>query len=327
MKEKDVIEIAVRGQATGLGLIGAMRRHPDLFIHIEKDSKDGKTPQEWVLIAEKMSEDNGGILQSNGWLQNNGYAGLANAIREHPELFKSVKREFKGGKTRGEWVRIAGEIAKGNNGKLPTNAWLIENGYGKMVSVRYKWPELFNHIGQERKVKTLKEWVATAERLAKKNDGIIPCDGWLRKNGYVGLHSCMYKHPDFFKHLKQDFNGGKKPDEWVKEAEKLASLNEGILPSGTWLRNNGFTGLRNTIYKWPELFQNIKQDHQRKSAEEWVVLAEGLARDNGGMLPNSGWLQRNGYFALYRVFRMNPNLFGHIKCWKRSKGERNEQVK
>jgi len=49
------------------------------------------------------------------------------------------------------------------------------------------------------KRKNKKEWLAIAEQLANKNNGKLPKG--LRKKGFASLENCIYKHPDFFKHL------------------------------------------------------------------------------------------------------------------------------
>ena len=37
-------------------------------------------------------------------------------------------------------------------GILPSDAWLIKNGYGKLVKIMEEYPEMFAHIKKNRKV-------------------------------------------------------------------------------------------------------------------------------------------------------------------------------
>jgi len=53
-------------------------------------------------------------------------------------------------------------------------------------------------------------------------------------------------------------------------------------------------------------------NRQLKFSAEWVPHAEELAKERGGVLPNTGWLQENGYKTLARAIYKNPGLFSHI---------------
>ena len=50
-----------------------------------------------------------------------------------------------------------------------------------------------------------------------------------------------------------------------------------------------------------------------KNAQEWVSIAEDMAKKNGGMLPNPQALIDMGFWALYQQMRRRPELFAHIK--------------
>jgi len=47
-------------------------------------------------------------------------------------------------------------------------------------------------------------------------------------------------------------------------------------------------------------------------AEEWVPIAEALAAEHGGVLPNRRWLTKNGYMGLDAAMKRRPELFARI---------------
>ena len=102
-------------------------------------------------------------------------------------------------------------------------------------------------------------------------------------------------------------------DEWIGVAENLAREHGGSLPSRKWLDGNGYCGLRRMIRMHPERFTHIKQEKLRKTVEEYVVDAENLARDHGGVLPMQKWLIGNGYSDLASVICRCPERLAHIK--------------
>jgi len=72
-----------------IGLVTAMRRRPDLFVHIDQESKKDRTPADWVPDAERLVKAYG-KLPNHGWLKRNGYNGLYYAMRKHPRLFAHI---------------------------------------------------------------------------------------------------------------------------------------------------------------------------------------------------------------------------------------------
>ena len=242
-----------------------------------------------------------------------------NVIKEMKNLIPDLELEpipVSTTRTVEEWVIVAEKLAKENDGILPIGNWLINNGYGGLHSCMRKYPEPFKDIPQDnRKQKTLKEWVIIAEKLAKENDGIFPSRTWIRRNGYSGLSRMMLKHPEKFSHINQRKRITRILKEWIPIAEKLAKENGGILPSYAWLKKNKYTGLCEFIRKYPESFSHIKQDKRVKNLEEWIQIAERLAKENNGILPSQTFLtgNGNGYTGLARMMRKHPEKFKHIK--------------
>ena len=220
------------------GLASCMNLHPELFKDIKQDWDGGKTVKEHVKTAEELAKKNNGFIPYGGWLANNEHHGLVECIRKHPEAFKHIKQDWKGGKTIGEYIKTAEELAKKNGGILQNKTWLRDNGHRNVERCMNFYPEVFKHIKQNKKQKTIEEHVKTAEELAKKNDGVLQNSFWLQKNGYNRLDGCMRKHPEAFKHIKQN-KKQKTIEEHIKTAEELAKKNDGVLKNCFWLKKKG----------------------------------------------------------------------------------------
>jgi hypothetical protein len=101
--------------------------------------------------------------------------------------------------------------------------------------------------------------------------------------------------------------------EHVITAEELAKENNGILPNIGWLLRNDYYGLLHAMRRHPDKFSHIKQDKKYGNAKRWVIVAQKLARENNGVLPNSQWLKVNGYSKTYSAMKKYPEKFSHIK--------------
>lgn len=292
------------------GLASVLQKNRHLFQHIKQEWGGGKKPEEWVALAEKLAEENGGLLKNTGWLQANGYGGLAQIMSKHPELFAHIPYK-KLRKNTNEWVKDAEQLAAENGGVLQNQKWLTANGYRSLISQYTKHPQLFRHIPREsdKRKKRPEEWVPIADRLAAQNGGILPCKEFLEP----GLVFAIRKHPVLFQHIKQEWKGGKRPEEWVLIAEQLAVENGGVLKCVGWLQEN-HNALAQVMSKYPKLFAHIRQEWKGgKKPEEWVPVAEKLAKENGGVLPHHRWLYDNGYSGLTVFIKKYPSLFRHIK--------------
>jgi hypothetical protein len=74
------------------GLCSAIRKHPELFSHIdqEKPHDHRKTLEEAIIEAESLAAKNKGVLQDSGWLRDNGYVWVKRAIVKHPSRFSHI---------------------------------------------------------------------------------------------------------------------------------------------------------------------------------------------------------------------------------------------
>jgi len=150
----------------------------------------------------------------------------------------------------------------------------------------------------------------------KKAKGKLPSTSWLNKNGYNAIMQCMKNHPELFSHIEQDrmIAVQKTPLEWVKVAEELVKKNSGILPCQHTLRHKyNLSALVRCMAEYPEKFAYIKQESKKgKDPEEWVPIAEKIAKDNGGKLPINYKLVKMGYLSLSQWLKKKPELFSHI---------------
>ncbi len=112
------------------------------------------------------------------------------------------------------------------HGILPNPGWLVAHGYNGLYCVMHKHPEAFAHITQDKRFKTLAEYVHTAEQLAEQH-GKLPNCRWLQTNGYSGLYQVMQKHREAFAHVTKT---KKTLAEWVRLAERLVKKH-GKLPA------------------------------------------------------------------------------------------------
>jgi hypothetical protein len=162
--------------------------------------------------------------------------------------------------TAAEWVLIAEERARNNDGLLEAPKWLEDNGFSGLARVMWQQPELFAHISQARAVKRApSEWVPIAEERARNHGGILESPTWLEKNVSSGLAHAMRDHPELFAHIPQE-RISKRVVEWVPIAEERAQNNGGVLESFCWLRKNGLRSLRRALSKSTTLFAHIPRE-------------------------------------------------------------------
>jgi polysaccharide deacetylase 2 family uncharacterized protein YibQ len=265
--------------------------------------------------------DTSGALRLNGFDRINKLADSLMAgtmTKEHMGQIRKLMSE--GYKSAEDHVGAAEQLAKENGGVLKGMRWLQKRGHSGLVTAMYHHPEAFEHIKQESGRKSVEEQVEAAEKLAKANGGVLQCVTWLQKNGHSGLSFTMYQHPEAFAHIKRESKKGKSVQEQVQTAEKLAKANGGVLQCVNWLQKNGPSGLSYAMYKHPEAFAHIKQESKKgKSVQEQVETAEQLAKENGGVLHDSGWLKKNGHYGLALAKHKHPEAFKHIKQGTRRK--------
>ena len=277
-----------------------------------------KTIEKHIKIAEDIAKKNHGLLPCYSWLIDNGYGRIYPSLKNFPEKFSHIKQEHKS-KTVEEKVKIAEQLAKKNHGILPSYFWLKKNGYNRIIATIYQYPEKFSHIEQEHKQirKPIKEHVKLAEKLAKEHDGILYCGSWLNKNGYAGLVTAIRRHPEKFKHIKQERKRGNGLKEYTKLVKQLSRANNGILPGAAWLIKNGYANLYYYMLNRPKEFKHIKRINRESklvlNIENALKLAKRLSKTNQGILPCTNWLNVHGYKTLSHAINKYPEKFRNIK--------------
>jgi superfamily II DNA or RNA helicase len=184
---------------------------------------------------------------------------------------------------------------------------------------------------------TVEEWVAIAEELAKKNDGVLYKNSKLINMKLSGLVSCMYMYPEKFAHIQQetklprninfigdeDFDPSQELEdiEYLLVAKKLESLNDGVIPPMTWLISNKYIGLVIAIRNNPKIFEGMKQYGERneittlgisndiKKAKKYLKLAKELETKYGQLRKRD--LEK--YKTLTTYIQKYPAVFQDIK--------------
>jgi hypothetical protein len=158
--------------------------------------------------------------------------------------------------------------------------------------------------------KSVSDYVAIAEVLAKANEGILPPLRDIKKLD-PNLSACLSRLPEMFSHIPR-----KKLlltiEEHLVIAKKLAVENGGILPSRTTMRKKGYASTEDAMRKRPELFAEIAPDSMFKTVEYWIDIAESLARTNNGILPKITEIDKDKNRGIGSAIRSHRDRFAHI---------------
>jgi hypothetical protein len=101
-------------------------------------------------------------------------------------------------------------------------------------------------------------------------------------------------------------------EERVREAERIAAANGGVLPRQTVLHQTN-QALTTAMHRYPERFEHIPTESRvNKSLEEHIKLAERLAAENGNLLPRYKHLREQGHISLTHMMYRHPDAFAHI---------------
>jgi superfamily II DNA or RNA helicase len=180
------------------------------------------TVDEWVVVAEGLADDNGGILYRQCDLIKMGYRGLVSCMYAYPKKFEHIKQEVRPVKVifmELEDHEIAPEfdldveletarrLAEINNGAIPPNIWLIKNKHMLLVKAIREYPNEFNgmfqynsdfsiiDLGIDHDIKNAKEYISLAESLT----GI---DLKKLKEEHATLLKYMHKYPALFENTE-----------------------------------------------------------------------------------------------------------------------------
>ena len=224
--------------------------------------------QDAVHLAERLAEQNDGVLPTTSWLRKHGHEWLLYWFRKYPQALSHIKR---GSNQRSlvSAVCVAETLAKEHGGELPATQWLRDNGHFWLSNLLYKKPAAFAHLRQNKKYKSLDDAVAIAEQLAEDNGGVLPHVQWLLDHGYDALYRQMQRNPKRFVHIKHKkaARGKYKSVKWLETAEQLARENGGLLPTPTWLLDNGYKALYAYIKANPDLFAHVPRAKRKNKAQ------------------------------------------------------------
>ena len=194
----------MRGAKRGLGTITWLPEYDELAIRLgcpDMLEPKSKSFREWITIAERLTEENNGMLPGRITLYRLGMSGLCRAIERHPHHFEHIKRLPSGIDRIKNWIPIAEELQE-KFGAVPRHLWLIKNGYGGLYSASRHYPRFFKHLTFSSKHRTVEEWVSVAEDLAKSNNGVVPSHNWMNRNGYSGLVKVRQSKPELFTYFQ-----------------------------------------------------------------------------------------------------------------------------
>jgi hypothetical protein len=239
-------------------LLQAIHRTPAAFAHIPR-AKLHRTPSQWVALAEELAARNGGKLPTNKDLMTENLA-LSRSIYRYPELFAHIPRaEWTRAKQErmGQYVALAEQLALENGGTLRITREFQDRHNALTCAIRSN-PEAFAHIPRfRRRTRSLENHVTIARQLAESNGGSLPPHSVLKRS-YPALRTMMQTHPEAFADIPKTSLIKTLP-EYVQQAKDLAAEHGGVLPSGTWLRKNGYENLEATIYRRKDVFAGIQQ--------------------------------------------------------------------
>lgn len=169
--------------------------------------------------------------------------------------------------------------------------------------------------------RNLQEVVLITEALAARNGGLIPAMSKLFASGYGYIYHYMRAYPKLFAHLKMEnlYADRRTPAMWVPVAEALAKKHGGFLPPTAWLVANGYGQLYAVMTKFPALFIHIPRVRLvvNRTLDQWVVVAEQLAKAGGGVLDYHYVLTNHP--ALGAAMVKYPERFAHIPIKRRKK--------
>ncbi len=160
----------------------------------------------YVRQAEKLAESKpDGKLPHVTWLRRNGHINLEMYIRAHPREFKHIKQNKRSQRSHDETARqrqvaLAWKLAKKNKGRLLSVSRLMQMKRTGLLSYINKHPEFFDGMLQDREHKSAEEHVCEAEKLARKNGGVLPGGGKISQAGW-DLYKFMKRNPEHFVHI------------------------------------------------------------------------------------------------------------------------------
>ena len=161
---------------------------------------------------------------------------------------------------------------------LPKKSWLRKNGLSRISQLMKQNPEKFVHIKQlSKKGRTVDYWVKYAEKLTKKNGGMLPPYSLLRENNLFGLMNVLNVYPEKFSHIKREYKRKKildKIEQVIIKTKKIADKNEGIIPNISELRRIKEYEVIYAMQKYPHKFIGMKQEYYISKIKKVKIIGE-----------------------------------------------------
>jgi len=134
------------------GLDTWLRKHPEV---VEKYGQDRlragwRTSEEQLQLVMQLTENGKKPIPGVGWLNGNGYSGLAKWLSRHPEGVEKYGRDWAGGRTPEGQLQLVMQLTENGEKPIPGSGWLRDNGYRGLDAWLYKHPEVVEKYGQDR---------------------------------------------------------------------------------------------------------------------------------------------------------------------------------
>jgi len=289
---------------------------------------------------EPIIKKNNGEFPTQGYLIENDYSSLNNAIRMHggfPAVRQKMGYELNI-KPDGYWKDFD-NIKKGlepiiekNNGEFPTSTYLEENCYSSLRYAIQQYhgglPKVRQKMGYEEENKPNGYWKdeSNFERelkiVIKENNGEFPTYEYLSENGYSSLRSAIQMHGGFSAvRGKMGYELNIKPDgywenwdNFEKELKIAIEENNGEFPTSNYLKENGYSSINNAIQMhggFPAVRQKMGYEENRKPEgywNDWSNFEKELKiviEENNGEFPTFRYLMKNGYSRIGRAIQMH----------------------
>jgi hypothetical protein len=214
-------------------------------------------------------------------------------------------------------VQRAEELARQHDGQLPPYMTLLRVD-PRLAGATRRHPKAFAHLQQSKRTKFADRkamYVQQAEAIAAKNDGVLPVPTDIAYSNKK-LAAVVAREPELFAHIPQaerTKSRQKHLEACIKEAEEAAAQNGGALNITQKFQDENPT-LTMMIRRNPKAFAHIPRVRRRyHQIEQYVGIAETLAKKNGGKLPPKSKLVTGRYPWLLASIRNHPHLFTHIK--------------
>lgn len=172
----------------------------------------GRSVEENVDLAERLAQNNGGVLPTVSQIRRRGYHGLYFSMLRYPKMYKHLKRSTakdsyraKKKNTLHRYEALAMKLCiKGTNNELPSKTALRKRGHSNLVAYILKHPESFAKFSfreTNRGYITLQERVIQAETIAQKNGGVLPPTTVLIEKYGIAFYKATRRHKELFEHI------------------------------------------------------------------------------------------------------------------------------